>query len=104
MTRGSSYIALQSDVKLIKPMYKRRIFTRRNQSRSFRVPIGLLFVVLAIALCVLIPSNPINISSLTVPDQTRPTALPTHTPLPKPTKEHIGRLIFTCTRGDYNQL
>ena len=23
---------------------------------------------------------------------------------PPPTKEHIGRIIFTCTRGDYNQL
>ncbi len=33
-----------------------------------------------------------------------PTLPPTFTPPPKPTKEHIGRLIFTCTRGDFNQL
>src|SRR5215208_4422338 len=85
-------------------MYKRRIFTRRNQARSFRLPIGLLLAILVIALCVFIPSNPINISSLSVTDQSLPTALATRTPLPLPTKEHIGRLIFTCTRGDYNQL
>jgi TolB protein len=85
-------------------MYRRRIFTRRNQARSFRLPIGLLLVVLAIALCVFIPSNPINISSLNVTDRTMPTGLPTRTPLPKPTKEHMGHLIFTCTRGDFNQL
>jgi TolB protein len=85
-------------------MYKRRIFSRRNQPRSFRLPIGLILVVLAISLCVLIPSNPINLSSINISDRTLPTPLPTFTPAPKPTKEHIGRIIFTCTRGDYNQL
>jgi len=29
---------------------------------------------------------------------------PTFTPLPKPTDMHGGRIAFTCTRGDYNQL
>lgn len=87
-------------------MYKRRIFTRRSQARtrSFRLPIGLLLVVIVIVLCVLVPSNPINISSLNVPNQTDSTPFPSLTPLPPPTKAHIGRLIFTCTRGDYNQL
>ena len=87
-------------------MYKRRIFTRRSQSRarSFRLPIGLLLVVIVIVLCVFIPSNPINISSLNAPDQSDSTPLPTLSPLPPPTKAHIGRLIFTCTRGEYNQL
>ena len=85
-------------------MYKRRIFTRRNQQRSFRLPVGLLFVLLAIALCVFIPANRINMSNLNVTDPALPTPLPTFTPLPRPTKEHIGRLIFTCTRGDFNQL
>ncbi|MGB8983872.1 MAG: hypothetical protein WCC12_18525 [Anaerolineales bacterium] len=85
-------------------MPKRRIFSRRHPARSFRLPIGLILVAAAIVLCILIPSNPISISNLTVSDKALPTALATHTPLPKPTKEHIGRLIFTCTRGDYNQL
>ncbi|MFN8382256.1 MAG: protein kinase [Anaerolineales bacterium] len=29
---------------------------------------------------------------------------PTFTPVPKPTDPHGGRIAFTCTRGDYNQL
>jgi TolB protein len=61
-------------------------------------------VVIAISLCFLIPSTPINISNLDVVDKSMPTPLDTLTPLPAPTREHIGRIIFTCTRGDYNQL
>jgi TolB protein len=83
---------------------RRRIFSRRNQTRNFRLPIGLILVTLAIALCVLIPSSPINLSNQSIPNGALPTALPTYTPAPKPTKEHMGRLIFTCTRGDFNQL
>ncbi|MBN2116758.1 MAG: PD40 domain-containing protein [Anaerolineales bacterium] len=87
-------------------MPKRRIFSRRNQARtpSVRLPIGLLLVAAAIALCVLVPSTPINISNLAIADKSLPTPLATFTPLPRPTKAHIGRIIFTCTRGDYNQL
>ncbi len=85
-------------------MSKRRIFSRRSRARSFRLPIGLLLVAAAIALCVFIPSTPLNISNLTLSDRSLPTPLPSFTPPPRPTKEHIGRLIFTCTRGDYNQL
>jgi serine/threonine protein kinase len=29
---------------------------------------------------------------------------PTFTPIPRPTDPHGGRIAFTCTRGDYNQL
>src|SRR5687767_7182143 len=86
-------------------MYKRKIFNRRSpSSRSFRLPLGLVLVVLAIVLCILIPSTPVNLASINVSDKGLPTPLPTFTPGPKPTKEHIGRIIFTCTRGDYNQL
>jgi len=85
-------------------MSRRRIFTRRNQPRSLRLPVGLLFVVIAIALCLLFPTNPINSSNFDATERPRPTLPPTYTPLPAPTKEHIGRIIFTCTRGDYNQL
>ena len=85
-------------------MSSRRIFTRRNPSRGFRLPIGLLLVVAAIGLCFLIPSTPVNLSDIRIGNRELPTPLPTFTPPPKPTKEHIGRLIFTCTRGDYNQL
>ena len=65
-------------------------------------------MILAIALCVLIPSlipgNPLNLSDQNIPNGALPTALPSFTPAPKPTKEHLGRLIYTCTRGDFNQL
>lgn len=33
-----------------------------------------------------------------------PLPSPTHTPLPYPTGVHGGRIIFTCTRGDFNQI
>ncbi|HMB25461.1 MAG: TolB family protein [Chloroflexota bacterium] len=58
----------------------------------------------AIALCVLIPSTPVNLANLNPANRPTATLPPTRTPPPQPTKEHIGRLIFTCTRGDYNQL
>jgi TolB protein len=85
-------------------MARRRIFTRRTNPRGFHLPLGLILVALAISLCLLIPSAPLNISSLDVSDKPLPTALGTITHTPPPTKEHIGRIIFTCTRGDYNQL
>lgn len=61
-------------------------------------------VVAVVALCLLIPSYPINVSNLTGSERSTFTPVPTFTPLPKPTREHMGRLIFTCTRGDYNQI
>jgi TolB protein len=64
----------------------------------------LIFVVVLIALCLLIPSTPLNVTSQDVTEKAMPTPLATFTKPPPPTKEHIGRLIFTCTRGDYNQL
>jgi len=84
---------------------KRHIFSRRQTTaRRFRLPISLILVVIAIALCVLIPYNPINPTGADQADQASPTLLATFPPSPVPTKEHIGRLVFTCTRGDYNQL
>lgn len=85
-------------------MSRRRIFTRRNQPSRLRVPVGLILFIAVIGLCLLIPSNPISLTTISFPDRELPTPLATFTPPPKPTKEHIGRIIFTCTRGDYNQL
>jgi TolB protein len=64
----------------------------------------LLFVVALIALCLLIPSSPMNISNQEITENPMPTLPATYTKPPPPTKEHIGRIIFTCSRGDYNQL
>jgi len=85
-------------------MSKRRIFSRRNEPRNFRLPLGLLLVILAIGLCLLIPTGQIDILPVNLPDKELPTPLATFTFPPPPTKEHMGRIIFTCTRGDYNQL
>jgi len=85
-------------------MSQRRLFSRRKTSGGFRLPIGLILVVIVIGLCLLIPSANINLGDINASDSDLPTALPTFTPLPKPTKPNIGRIIFTCTRGDFNQL
>lgn len=85
-------------------MSRRRIFSRRANPRGIHLPLGLILVAIFISLCLLIPSTPLNIASLDISDRSLPTALATLTRPPPPTKEHIGRIIFTCTRGDYNQL
>lgn len=85
-------------------MSRRRIFSRRNVPRGIRLPIGLILVIVVIGLCLLIPTNPINLSAINPSGNTLPTPLATFTLPPPPTKEHIGRIIFTCTRGDFNQL
>ena len=64
-------------------MYKRRIFGRRGPSARFRLPLGLVLVVLGIALCILIPSTPINLSNVNVSDKGLPTPLDTSTPAPQ---------------------
>src|SRR5215510_7590913 len=85
-------------------MSKRRIFSRRNDSPRFRLPIGLILVAILIGLCVLIPTNQIDLSTINVSDRGLPTPLPKFTASPPPTKQNIGRIIFTCTRGEFNQL
>jgi len=86
-------------------MSHRRIFTRRNTSSRIRLPIGLIFVIVGIGLCLLIPASPVSLTGLGQSfERTLPPPPPTFTQPPPPTREHIGRIIFTCTRGDYNQL
>lgn len=84
-------------------MSQRRIFSRRTSPR-LRLPLGLILVLIAIGLCLIIPSVDINLGDISASDPDLPTALPTYTPLPRPTKPNIGRILFTCTRGDFNQL
>jgi Tol biopolymer transport system component len=85
-------------------MPRRKIFSRRSSPRGFRLPLGLLFVVVLITLCLLIPSTPLNLAGQDITEKPMPTLPVTFTKPPPPTKEHIGRLVFTCSRGDYNQL
>jgi len=83
---------------------KRRIFSRRQNSSRFRLPIGWILVIAAVGLCMMIPASPINFTVIGSSTRELPTLPATFTPAPLPTKEHIGLIIFTCTRGDYNQL
>ena len=86
-------------------MSRRRIFSRRSTTPRFRVPIGLLLVAAVIGLCLWIPASPVSLTVLDQPfERTLPSPPPTFTLPPPPTKSYIGRIIFTCTRGDYNQL
>jgi TolB protein len=85
-------------------MSKRRLFSNRGSQRGFRLPIGLILVVIAIGLCILIPANQINLATIQLSDNTLPPPPATFTLPPPPTKQNIGRIIFTCTRGDFNQL
>ncbi|PWH14760.1 MAG: hypothetical protein DDG60_07195 [Anaerolineae bacterium] len=55
------------------------------------------------------PSIPIstpNTATATapLPGLLQPTPAPTFTPLPAPTEPHGGNIVFTCTRGDFNQI
>jgi len=52
----------------------------------------------------MIPASPLNFTFIGAATRELPTPPPTLTLPPPPTKEHIGRIIFTCTRGEYNQL
>jgi len=86
-------------------MSQRRLFSRKRPSSSgIRIPIGLILVLAAIGICMLLPVTTNTLGDVATPEQELPTALPTFTPLPKPTKPNIGRIVFTCTRGDFNQL
>ncbi len=79
-----------------------------------RFPISLIILVFLGALVWLIPSVedypkegyiPGTFTSLPTQPTGTTTPKPTKTLLPKPMSDvHGGRIIFTCTRGDYNQL
>ena len=85
-------------------MSQRRIFSRRSSSRGGRFPFGLVIILVAIGICLFIPATRLDLKDITASNSDLPTALPTFTPPPIPTKPNIGRIIFTCTRGDFNQL
>lgn len=82
----------------------RPIFNRHRR-RSHIPWIWVILGALALLLF-LIPTNTLPTVSL---DQVTPfvvnvTPLPTATSTPRPVSEHGGRIVFTCTRGEYNQL
>ena len=85
-------------------MSQRRLFSRRNPPHRVRFPFGLLLVLIVVGLCLLIPATNLDLAGISGSNPDLPTALSTFTPPPMPTRSNIGRIIFTCTRGDFNQL
>lgn len=87
----------------------RKIFSKKS---GRRLPISLIIVSLLVSILFLIPTY--TPKEVTVPASftpqptltptTSPVPPPTYTPVPLPTGFHGGRIIFTCTRGDYNHL
>jgi len=89
--------------------HPKKIFSKKETPR---LPISLIVIGLLALLLFLVPTyTPEEIdvpASFTPPPSLPPTNSPapppTHTPAPLPTGLHGGRIIFTCTRGDYNHL
>jgi TolB protein len=87
----------------------RKIFSKKS---GRRLPISLIIIGLLALILFLIPTyTPEEItvpatftSQPTLTPTTSPAPPPTYTPAPLPTGFHGGRIIFTCTRGNYNHL
>lgn len=82
----------------------RPLFSRRRNSP--RLSYSWIVIGLFLLLFWLIPiySTPLDFITGWTPPSIRLTIPPTSTGTPKPTPEHGGRIVFTCTRGDFNQL
>ncbi len=88
---------------------KKKLFSKKKKKRF---PFWLLLLGLLALPFFLIPtaepkviSTPVGLTrEATAPPTYTPLPASTSTPLPYPTGVHGGRIIFTCTRGDYNQI
>ncbi len=88
----------------------KKIFSKRTPPR---LPVGLIILGFLALLFFLVPTytptEEIELPPSLTPQPTQPVPPtpappPTFTPAPLPTGLHGGRIIFTCTRGDYNHL
>jgi TolB protein len=87
----------------------KNLFRKKKKRRLS--PLYLLLGILALAFFLVPQTRPSNIpipaspTPSTIPTPAPPTPRPpTLAPTPLPTGVHGGRLIFTCTRGDFNHL
>lgn len=87
----------------------KKIFSKQQGKR---LPVSIILIGLLALVFLLVPNY--QPTEITIPASftARPTHTlaptpappPTYTPAPFPTGLHGGRIIFTCTRGDYNHL
>ncbi len=84
---------------------KRRRSSLFGKRKTARLPASLIVIGIVIALFALIsPVATWDQENIKVVLPSPPNPLPTITRIPQPTDVHGGRILFTCTRGDYNQL
>jgi Tol biopolymer transport system component len=77
---------------------------RFKKRRNFRLPCSLLIVGALALLFWLVPTPNNSLDIYRLQGLTTLTPAPTPTASPRPTSEHGGRILFTCTRGEYNQI
>ena len=97
----------------VPPLEDRLMEMTKATSRKSRVKIGVMsvfiFAMIAGFASLFWFVRPAPVSKIPTPIQFTPfassyTPPPTFTPIPKPTDPKGGRIAFTCTRGDYNQI
>jgi serine/threonine protein kinase len=97
----------------VPPLEDRMAEIKNAQSRRSSTRIGIMsifiFVMIAGFISLFWFVRPAPESTIPTPVQPTPfasnyTPPPTFTPQPRPTAPNGGRIAFTCTRGDYNQL
>jgi Tol biopolymer transport system component len=81
---------------------RRSIFSRKPRARN-RLPLSILILAGLLLLFSLIAPTRL-LESFTPANVKVPAFTPTPTALPKPTSIHGGTIVFTCTRGDINQI
>ena len=86
-----------------KPAF-RPLFSKRRH--VFHIPLSWIIVGVLVLLLWIVPAThlPATVMDKPTPFGKDYTPPPSKTPPPKPTAVHGGRIVFTCTRGDYNQL
>jgi TolB protein len=82
---------------------KRRPLHFRKPRQRAALPVSLLVLAAIVVIFWLIPPLRLDTESVLPHNIILPTATP-RTPTPRPTDVHGGRIVFTCTRGDYNQI
>jgi Tol biopolymer transport system component len=87
-----------------KKIYKKQRQGWFGKKRSWRIPVSLVVLAIIVFIFALIPP-PVQWDETDLPQINFDlTQIPTKTAIPHPTDIHGGRIIFTCTRGDFNQL